>query len=378
MESLRIGGAEKSLLTLLSLLDYDRYEVELFLFRHNGELTSYLPSEVKLLPEDETYRIFDSNWKTAPFRYLKRLDWKRFFHSSLYVFGCLVHKLFGKLYIGWKHVGRLFSSQAFSADIAVAYLERKSIYFVAEKVSADKKIGFIHNDYSVYPYDKKSDARYFGNYFAIATVSDHCKTVLQERFPQFQDKFVVVKNMVSESMIAEMAQEPAPIEKKGIVIVTVGRLVAQKGYERAIEVCKKLLGDGLRFTWYAVGDGPERARLETLVERNGLRDAFIFVGATTNPYVWMGLADVYVQTSHFEGFGITVAEAKALRKKIVCSDIPEFREQLGERPATYATTTEEFAANIKAQLNSSCETADGETDREPLKTFCKLLEEKIL
>ncbi len=63
MESLRIGGAEKSLLTLLPMLDYEKYDVSLFLFRHNGELMKFLPETVHLLPEDRRYRIFYKDWK---------------------------------------------------------------------------------------------------------------------------------------------------------------------------------------------------------------------------------------------------------------------------------------------------------------------------
>ena len=42
----------------------------------------------------------------------------------------------------------------------------------------------------------------------------------------------------------------------------------------------------------------------------------------------MNLCDIYVQPSRFEGYGITVAEAKCLGKPIVATNIPEFQEQL--------------------------------------------------
>ena len=49
MESLGIGGAEKSLVTLLSQLDYSKYEVDLFLFQIKGEFLYLIPPEVNLL-----------------------------------------------------------------------------------------------------------------------------------------------------------------------------------------------------------------------------------------------------------------------------------------------------------------------------------------
>ena len=181
MESLRIGGAEKSLVTILSMLDYSKYDVDLFLFDHGGEFMDFLPKEVNLLNKSENYRIFSQNRK----------------------------------------------------------LERKCIYFNVDKVKSYKKIGFIHNNYKKYQYDYKNDKRYFSSYQKIATVSDYCKDVLMEIFPEYKEKFLVIKNMVSKQMIRQMAEEKLEIEKKEkITITTVGRLVEQKGIDNAIDICK--------------------------------------------------------------------------------------------------------------------------------------------
>ena len=51
IESLVCAGAEKSLVTLLNLIDYSKYEVDLQLFSYGGEFEQMLPKEVNLLPE---------------------------------------------------------------------------------------------------------------------------------------------------------------------------------------------------------------------------------------------------------------------------------------------------------------------------------------
>lgn len=352
MESLRIGGAEKSLLTLLSKLDYDRYDVELFLFRHGGELMKFLPPEVTLLPEDAKYHIFDSNRKAAPLRYLAQGDLPRAWHSLCYLVGCIWQRITRKpLYIGWNHVRHLFTRVELNADVVVAYLERKCVYFTADFVKAGRKVAFIHNDYSVYPYDAALDTCYFAAYQAIATVSEHCRQVLAQRFPQYAEKFAVVPNLVSAKAIQSMAREPLPQQNKAsghtLTLVTVGRLVDQKGYDRAIRICDRLVKQQLDVMWIAVGDGPERSKLQAQIDAFGLRAHFLLAGAYANPYPWMQAADIYVQPSRFEGFGITVAEAKALNKRIVCSDIPEFREQLQAYPnARFASSEDEFVQAI--------------------------------
>lgn len=50
---MELGGAERSLLGILNAMDYQKYEVDLFLYRHTGELLKYIPKEVNLLPEDK-------------------------------------------------------------------------------------------------------------------------------------------------------------------------------------------------------------------------------------------------------------------------------------------------------------------------------------
>ena len=41
-QAMELGGVERSLLGLLDAIDYDRYDVDLFLMRHSGELMPYL------------------------------------------------------------------------------------------------------------------------------------------------------------------------------------------------------------------------------------------------------------------------------------------------------------------------------------------------
>lgn len=57
--NMELGGAESSLLGLLDTIDYDRYDVDLFLYAHEGELMSMLNPNVRLLPEMKAYRAAD-------------------------------------------------------------------------------------------------------------------------------------------------------------------------------------------------------------------------------------------------------------------------------------------------------------------------------
>ncbi|MCB0749070.1 MAG: glycosyltransferase [Ignavibacteriae bacterium] len=72
--------------------------------------------------------------------------------------------------------------------------------------------------------------------------------------------------------------------------------------------------------WYVVGDGPERADIEKMILDYKLENNFILLGFKENPYSYIKQCDIYVQTSYFEGLGLTLIEAKILKKAIVTTN----------------------------------------------------------
>ncbi|NLF02178.1 MAG: glycosyltransferase family 4 protein, partial [Anaerolineales bacterium] len=82
------------------------------------------------------------------------------------------------------------------------------------------------------------------------------------------------------------------------------------------------------FRWYAVGGGPLRESLEGKIDQLGLHGVFVLLGEQSNPYPFYAQADLYVQPSRYEGFGITLTEAKAFGLPVVATDCPTFMEQI--------------------------------------------------
>ena len=331
MESLVIGGAEKSLVTILSLLDYNKYDVDLQLFNDEGEFMDLLPKEVNILPLDEKIKYFRSNFKTAWLKYLLHGQFLQSYHSFCWLVKCLIMRyLKHKEYVGWKHIKYLMDNLTYHYDVSIGFLEKKSIYYCVDKTIADRKIGFIHNDYLKIEHNIREDKKYFEKLYKIPTVSEHCKEVLIRTFSEYESKFCVIKNMVSPDIIRKMSKEDVGfIKEKDIkYLCTVGRLVEQKGIDIAIKVSKRVIDSGYKIKWFVCGEGSERNRLERLIKSYNLENTFILLGGQTNPYKYMEFCDVYVQPSRYEGYGITVAEAKSLCKPIVASAIPEFKEQI--------------------------------------------------
>ncbi|MGO9832951.1 MAG: glycosyltransferase family 4 protein [Polyangiaceae bacterium] len=98
------------------------------------------------------------------------------------------------------------------------------------------------------------------------------------------------------------------------VAVSVGRLVASKRVERAIErVARASEVD----TLVVVGDGPERGRLEQLARTLGVDARFVGAVTRDEALAWIGAADELIHASIAEGMSTVVREAEALGTRVV-------------------------------------------------------------
>ncbi|MBD2872035.1 glycosyltransferase [Paenibacillus arenilitoris] len=329
MSNLHCGGAEKSLISLLHAIDYGKYEVDLFLFKHEGMFFDKLPKEVTVLHAPDDYPYFDMPIKAAALGCVKagRIDLALSRIGAGYVFKTEKNTA-RREQRAWKYVARSFRPLAKTYDAAFGYLEKSPIYYIVEKVKAAVKIGFIHNDYDKLGMDPRIDYDYFDKLDKIVTVSEECVTILKERFPLFGHKVELMHNIVSPATIVDMASANTNIARSGVTVASVGRLNYQKGFPLAIEACERLVKDGYEVRWYIVGDGEEKDRLARLIAEKGLQHSVILTGLQENPYPYIKHCDIYVQTSMFEGRCLTITEAKILNKPIVSTNFKVIYDQL--------------------------------------------------
>lgn len=105
------------------------------------------------------------------------------------------------------------------------------------------------------------------------------------------------------------------------VILGVGRLMRQKDFPTLIRAFAALRRErDCRLV--ILGEGPERARLEALVNDLGLRDVVELPGFVSNPYAYMARAGVFVLSSLFEGLPNALTEALAVGAPLVSTDCP--------------------------------------------------------
>ena len=313
--NLNIGGAERSLLNLLSLLPPEKYEIDLLLFKREGVFLEQIPSHVHLLePPEDLARLY------GPVKNAGRYLPVKLFGSAL---GKLMEpKLFeGRIY-RWKHFyRRTLRTLPGQWDVAAAYLEGEPIYYVADFVNARKKLCWIHNDYQSLPLDPRYDALMFREMDQIVTISTTCLEVLQETFPEFTEKMRLIENISSSQVVRGQARAFVPEEygSDRFNILSVGRLAEQKGYDLAIDAAAILKGKGLGFCWYIMGVGEKKDELMAQIDRLGVSDCVKLIGARSNPYPYMLHADLLAQTSRWEGKSVVLDEAKMIGVPILCT-----------------------------------------------------------
>ncbi|WP_445381952.1 glycosyltransferase [Robiginitalea sp. IMCC43444] len=317
IDSLKCGGAEKSLVTLLNNLDYSKYEVEVLVFFKGGEFESFLPSKITL-----TY--YDISLEKNPFVFFlcrveywirRQLDYKHKYHIS-------------QLY--WKAVRRIVPLNQKKYHSAIAYGQGFSTYYVSEKVVNYKnKYAWLNTNHIKAGYDINFDYLFYKNFNKVIAVSEESKSSLENNLSSI-DKILeinIIRDIVDKETIKKMSEEFTPIFpnhrlSRKFTILTVCRLEKVKGLDIAIEASELLKDKGLDFIWYVVGEGSQRNELELQIKKKNLSQHFILLGHKNNPYPFMKECDVYVQPSYYEGLGITVIEASVLKKPIVTTDFP--------------------------------------------------------
>jgi len=357
--SLSAGGGEKSLVNLLSQINYNQFNVDLFLLNHEGIFMDYLPSQVKVLSLPEKYKLFSKPLIHS----IKGLinAGKPILALNRILFSLEIRKtkdISKKEQYTWKYLSKSLDSLEKTYDVAIGFLEKTSTYFCVDKVNAQRKIGWVHIDYDKLGMDPVFDAPYFDALSSIVTVSEECANIFINRFPAQENKVKVIYNVVSPTTIQEMANQTieSGLQKKGneINLLTIGRLHYQKGLELAIDACKIMVEKGYNIKWYVIGEGDERESLTQLIENNDVKNHFFLLGLKANPYPYLKQADIYVQPSRFEGKSIALDEAKILQKPIVITNFSTAKDQIthGVDGMIVDMDTESLAVGIESLIEN--------------------------
>lgn len=330
--SLDAGGAEKSLINLLSVIDYNQYEVDLLLFHKKGHFISLLPTPVNLITIEGDFPYFCMPLSSSIRSFLKRGYIKLAFQRVLFFLKNKIETNTSKAeQSSWSNISYAIPKLNKEYDVAIGSLEKSSIYYVVEKVKAKTKIGWIHTNYSKSGMQHDFDLPFFEKLNYLVTISEECAVDLKINFPDLKNKIRVIYNIVSPDLIRELSCEvieDAKFNTTTFTILTVARLSKEKGIDLALESALELVRMGKFFTWYIIGDGGEKDSLETKIKEYHLENSFILLGLKANPYPYIKHAFLYVQPSRYEGKSIAIDEAKILAKPIITTNYPTSKDQI--------------------------------------------------
>lgn len=126
-------------------------------------------------------------------------------------------------------------------------------------------------------------------------------------------KVKVIPNAVS---LPIPAIEPVIIPERIIapgrrMLLAVGRMVKTKGFDYLIDAFSQIVSDVPQWDLVILGDGGEQHALEQRVAAAGLTGRILMPGRAGNVSDWYARADLYVMSSRFEGFPMTLVEAMA-------------------------------------------------------------------
>ena len=360
MPSMFIGGAERSLIGLMESIDYTKYNIDLFLYRQEGEFLKFIPNKVNLLPQISSYTNFDRPIKDVLFSKNFRFGLKRL-KAKIDIKKRGQENVWSSLQYIYHNIMPLLPNLDKEYDLAINFLNPAEI--LVEKVNAKKKIAWIHTDYTKIVPDKELDLKVYSNVDYIANVSKTCEEQFLSIYNQLEDKCIVVENILSENFIKEQSQEKImdkqfnDVDEETIKILSIGRYDGAKNFDNVPEICRNILKYGYKVKWYIIGFGRDENFIKEKIKEFNMQDNVILLGKKENPYPYIKSCDIYVQPSRYEGKSVAVREAQILNKPVVITNFETSRSQL----------TDGFDGVIVPMDNKGC--AEG---------ICKLIKDKEL
>lgn len=331
------AGAEVALLELIRSIDEKEYEIYLYVVMGQGEVIREIPDYVKVLNSSfDAISVLSAQGKKQMKKNVRKLMFRNgsIFKNFIYVLDNGLRMIFkGKIAkdkLLWKVLsdGGEFFDEEF--DLAVAYLEGGSTYYVRDHVKAKKKVAFVHVDYSMAGYNRRLDKNVYLDYDKIFTVSSEVADSFTKVYEELKSRTEVFNNIINKQYILDKSKENCGFtdDFDGVRLLTVGRLTAQKALQVSVEACNLLKKRGANIRWYVLGEGDQRKKLEKLIRKKKLEKDFILCGAVENPYTYMLNCDIIVHESRYEGKSIAIQEAQILGKPIIVSDCNGNREQV--------------------------------------------------
>lgn len=299
INSLRAGGAEKTLVNLVNNLSNTKYHITVLTLFDIGVNKQFL------LPHIEYKYLF-----------------KRKVYGIKQIFKLFTPSMLHKFFIKGIY------------DIEIAYLQGITTRIIsASKVPS---IAWIHGTFNVSFHSKsyrniKEMKDCYSKFNYVACVSESVAQSFK-KCVSTAERVGVIYNTQDYNNVVNKAIETINInfDNNCVNFITIGSMLKVKGYNRLLNCIKKLSDKYHHFHLYLIGTGEEKDSLEKQVRENNLSDVVTFLNFQENPYKFLARSDMFVCSSFSEGFSGTVSEATILGIPTLTTRVSGMEEILGK------------------------------------------------
>ena len=299
------GGAENVLLDLVNHLDQNKFQITVQTLFDQG-------SQKKRLKEGIRYKSFLYHQ----------------FHGNSRLMARLPAKLLYKLIVRERY------------DVVISYLEGPATHIISGCPYQDsKRAAWIHVEMKTKRqasagFKSINDAcRAYQNFDKVVFVAKTVKNAFEQITGETFEQSCVLYNSIDDRSITEKAKEELSdviFDKNEFNIISVGRIIDAKGFDRLARVQKMLKDAGYNTHVYILGTGKDRSVIENYITENNISNSFTFLGFQDNPYKFLVYADLFVCSSRREGFSTAVTEALILGVPVVSTNCSGAFELLGD------------------------------------------------
>lgn len=307
------GGVEKALINLLKSDEHLNKKVDLYLEDTTGEWTDQVKNNSYIIKINPKKLLNREICVDLIYRILLRI-------SKSYNKQCL-------------YTSKLLEKSGEEYELAISYGSPGSVavFYTLYNINGKRKILYIHGDIEKCNCDTAFMEKHYGLFDEIRCVSKESYDIFIKCFPRLKDITLIEYNHINREEILELSKgQVKEFKREDFNILTVARLSEQKGIDLAIEVMNCLVEKDKNIRWFVCGDGELYESLYNKIQRYGLEEKFILLGATDNPYKYMNRCNLYVQPSKHEGYCLTLAEALTLGKYAICTRFAGALEQIDE------------------------------------------------
>ena len=368
---LRTNGITTSLINLLNIIDYERYDVTVLTnYETKGDLARALD---KMTPN---VRVF-SRKNVFGRTFLDELRLHVYNHRGYATW-------LGRRVCPWHYFReeclRYFGGAQF--DCAIDFVGYAIFYeSLALACGAKRHLIWAHSDMCA---EQAKKMKWLTKVFSLYPCFDalvSCSESLQEKNRLSLERrgvrgtFLACKNLVYTERIRQGLAHSRTFEEdgrqyllagtlsekismlkaiplfgeteEGVVIphplrfIMVGRLSPEKNLDVTIRAFATFLQSYPRAVLYIVGDGPLKAALVRLVTRLGVEAHIVFTGLLDNPAELMAQCDCFVLTSLYEGQPMVIHEARVAHMPIIMSTFATYHDAIVENGQYLVEPTEE-------------------------------------